>query len=395
MIIVGEAVDRSGLTVNADIILTAFLAFFRHAQAAELPYGPLLGHAWISGTKFYVPAESTYPCPVAKSPATEWTVIVEDSTVGGGGDWRIPRWGGESPASLSNLHVPRMAGPAQDACHVFAELAGPLTLQMPEEKHDLPTTFQGSKSRKDANWELLDAYFGDLCLRSWRPLDGTVTFFQSEDLMSQLPLRLVTTPVGMSDHQAFFFDRKSGAGDMGQPGYFVSWSRSFFMAPTLRWDKHGNRNDLHCPAPGFFAEHGHTAELVCLLGEGSLTLVSRRANLRRRWAFSGLKLPGSLSSSGSELLMSFKEHLHEWLDSEGRMTVKVQREGHTLMRVVVADVRGHSFPMLMELIADRSERNQRPLPRRLVRDRAQTIGARGKVQFCHSFVVERSYRWAN
>ena len=83
MIIVGEAVDRSGLTVNADIILTAFLAFFRHAQAAELPYGPLLGHAWISGTKFYVPAESTYPCPVAKSPATEWTVIVEDSTVGG------------------------------------------------------------------------------------------------------------------------------------------------------------------------------------------------------------------------------------------------------------------------------------------------------------------------
>jgi hypothetical protein len=94
MIIVGEAVDRSGLTVNADIILTAFLAFFRHAQAAELPYGPLLGHAWISGTKFYVPAESTYPCPVAKSPATEWTVIVEDSTVGGGGDWRIPRWGG-------------------------------------------------------------------------------------------------------------------------------------------------------------------------------------------------------------------------------------------------------------------------------------------------------------
>jgi hypothetical protein len=66
--------------------------------------------------------------------------------------------------------------------------------------------------------------------------------------------------------------------------------------------------------------------------------------------------------------MSFKEHLHEWLDPEGRMTVKVQREGHTLMRVVVADVRGHSFPMLMELIADRSERNQRPLPRRLLRD---------------------------
>ena len=161
-----------------------------------------------------------------------------------------------------------MAGPAQDACHVFAELAGPLTLQMPEEKHDLPTTFQGSKSRRDANWELLDAYFGDLCLRSWRPLDGTVTFFQSEDLMSQLSLRLVTTPVGMSDHPAFFFDRKSGTGDLGQPGFFVSWSRSFFMAPTLRWDKHGDRNDLHCPAPGIFAEHGHTAEFVCLLGEG-------------------------------------------------------------------------------------------------------------------------------
>ena len=82
MIIIGEAVDRSGLTVKADIILTAFLAFFRHTHAAETPYGPLLGHAWVRETKFYVPDGSTFPCPCAKSPVTKWTVIVGDSMAG-------------------------------------------------------------------------------------------------------------------------------------------------------------------------------------------------------------------------------------------------------------------------------------------------------------------------
>ena len=80
--------------------------------------------------------------------------------------------------------------------------------------------------------------------------------------------------------------------------------------------------------------------------------------------FRGLKLPGTLNESATELLMSQKEHLAEWVDSENRMVIKIQREGHTLQRCLVADCRGKTFPLLMELAADRSHRNHRPRPQK-------------------------------
>ena len=62
--------------------------------------------------------------------------------------------------------------------------------------------------------------------------------------------------------------------------------------------------------------------------------------------------------------MSQKEHLAEWVDAEGRMVIKIQREGHTLQRCIVADCRGKSFPLLIELAADRSHLNCRPRPQK-------------------------------
>ncbi len=76
----------------------------------------------------------------------------------------------------------------------------------------------------------------------------------------------------------------------------------------------------------------------------------------------GLKLPGSLTESGTRLLMGCKEHLHEWMNSDGRMVLKIQREAHVLQRAIVLDSRGQSFPMLVELVGDRSDWGARPRP---------------------------------
>ncbi len=68
---------------------------------------------------------------------------------------------------------------------------------------------------------------------------------------SKLALRLVTVPVSVVDLSAWHFNRLSEAADLGTPSYFVSWAKTFFMLPTLRWDKHADKNDLHCPGPVF------------------------------------------------------------------------------------------------------------------------------------------------
>ena len=44
--------------------------------------------------------------------------------------------------------------------------------------------FTATKSRLDTNWDLLHAYFGELRLKDWKPLNGTTAFFQSEEIMS-------------------------------------------------------------------------------------------------------------------------------------------------------------------------------------------------------------------
>jgi len=62
-----------------DIFWQAFLTFFKHVAANEMPYGPLLGHAWCAGKEFGVPAGSTYPCPVVANPATDWAGIIQET----------------------------------------------------------------------------------------------------------------------------------------------------------------------------------------------------------------------------------------------------------------------------------------------------------------------------
>ena len=68
---------------------------------------------------------------------------------------------------------------------------------------------------------------------------------------SKLALRLVIAPVSTVDLQAWHFNRLVEAADLGTPSYFVSWAKTFFMLPTLRWDKHADKNDMHCPVPVF------------------------------------------------------------------------------------------------------------------------------------------------
>jgi len=64
-------------------------------------------------------------------------------------------------------------------------LAAPLTLCLPTRGHDLPRNmFTATKSRLDTNWDLLHAYFGELRLKDWKPLNSTTAFFQSEEIMS-------------------------------------------------------------------------------------------------------------------------------------------------------------------------------------------------------------------
>ena len=101
-----------------------------------------------------------------------------------------------------------------------------------------------------------------------------------------------------------------------------------------------------------------------------------------------------MNESATELRMSQKERLHEWLDSEGRMVIKIQREAHALQRCIVADCRGQSFPMLLELVADRSFRNCRPVPQESFRDRGlrDICGVPGG---CQGIVCKVALTWSD
>jgi hypothetical protein len=78
-----------------------------------------------------------------------------------------------------------------------------------------------------------------------------------------MQLRMVVSPKHiMTDLDSWHFNVKDEVPDMGAPSFFVSWQKSFFMIPTLRWHKHADKNELHCQGlifgrvPGFESESG-------------------------------------------------------------------------------------------------------------------------------------------
>ena len=88
----------------------------------------------------------------------------------------------------------------------------------------------------------------------------------------------------------------------------------------------------------------------------------------------GLKLPGTLNAAGTELAHSCKEKIPTRVDNTGH-SFKLQREWHTLRRAVMAEARGRQYPVLLELIADRSQLGHRRGPKCLAFLRA---GARAQ-----------------
>jgi len=171
-----------------------------------------------------------------------------------------------------------------------------------------------------------------------------------------MQLRLVIAPEYIrADLHAWHFNVPDAKPDLGTPSYFVSWQKLFFLLPTLRWNNHAKRNELHGQGLIF-------VKVLGLKSESRVRAGRVRHMLRDCSTFlgQGLKLPGALDESSTELRMSTKEHLPVWLDSDGRMVIKIQREGRTLQRCVVADARGKSFPVLLELTADQSFQNWRP-----------------------------------
>ena len=68
---------------------------------------------------------------------------------------------------------------AQDACDVLESLAVPLALTLPTRTHDLPkTVLSAGKGRLEANWDVINAWFGELRLKSWETLNGCTPFFR-------------------------------------------------------------------------------------------------------------------------------------------------------------------------------------------------------------------------
>ena len=77
------------------------------------------------------------------------------------------------------------AWPAAGCVRPLGVLGGPLDV-VPADPLPRPprNMFTATKSRLDTNWDLLHAYFGELRLKDWKPLNGTTAFFQSEEIMS-------------------------------------------------------------------------------------------------------------------------------------------------------------------------------------------------------------------
>ena len=80
-----------------------------------------------------------------------------------------------------------------------------------------------------------------------------------------------------------------------------------------------------------------------------------------------MKLPGSLNVQGTRLAMGFREKFACWQNKEGKMSMRIQREAHSLERCVVVDLRGKTYVMMMELLTDRADVRQRRGAQRNVR----------------------------
>lgn len=275
------------------------IQFLKHATASQMPYGPLLGHAWAKNMPFLVPEGCSYPCPES-APDTDWTCVIEAHAAlqlcSPCGPCR-PR----SPCSprsprthalTSGLPTPQSCteSASQDACDVVVHMAPTLHLTLPTIGHDLPVDLLKIKrTRKDQNWHLLHTFFGPLRLESWQCLNGCCAFFQNDEIMSgprwaiyrrrsqapsasgvrvlprwgelgvvpatvaatrdHLTLRVVTSPLGLCDLEMFFFDLRNTSVNMGHPGYFLAYSKTYFLHPVAWWDRHAGMNTLNCQGP--------------------------------------------------------------------------------------------------------------------------------------------------
>ena len=113
---------------------------------------------------------------------------------------------------------------------------------------------------------------------------------------------------------------------------------------------------------GLLARHTRTRTRT-----GSRTVTGTHGRKRRRCHNQGVKLPGSLNEQGTRLAMGFREKLACWQNKEGKMSMRIQREAHSLERCVVVDLGGKTFVMMMELLTDRADVRQRRGAQRNVR----------------------------
>lgn len=81
---------------------------------------------------------------------------------------------------------------AQDACDVLESLAVPLALTLPTRTHDLPkTVLSAGKGRLEANWDVINAWFGELRLKDWETLNGCTPFFRDERIMPDARIQIL------------------------------------------------------------------------------------------------------------------------------------------------------------------------------------------------------------
>lgn len=130
-----------------------FVCFLGHIEKNTLPYGPLLGWAWVQGYSFSVPQGYSWPFPSNMDADLVWGDIGADAVAG------ITNF-------LERLNMPLV------------------------KKHDLPHNLLSSmssapKTLMEKNWELISSHFNQCGLKHLRKMQGYQFFFDNERLLSQ------------------------------------------------------------------------------------------------------------------------------------------------------------------------------------------------------------------
>ena len=59
--------------------------------------------------------------------------------------------------------------------------------------------------------------------------------FSVDKIRERLSLRLITTPVGLCDYDMFFFDQRAQTSNPGCGGFFVAFTKTYFLHPLTWW----------------------------------------------------------------------------------------------------------------------------------------------------------------